>query len=71
MRKNKTKVKPYISGYADKSNYDFSYGASVSKGPLSLSINQSRGVGYTPETDVNLSLSIPITQRAKGNRKKL
>lgn len=71
MRKNKTKVKPYISGYADKSNYDFSYGTSVSKGPLSLSINQSRGVGYTPETDVNLSLSIPITQRAKGKRKKL
>lgn len=71
MRKNKTRVNPYASGTADKSGYDVNYGVSITKGPVSVNVSQSRGTGYTPETDVNLSLSIPITRRVKDKRKKL
>lgn len=70
MRKNKTKVNPYVSGTASKSGYDANYGVFIKKGPVSVDISQSRGTGYGPETDINLSLNIPITSK-KNKRKKL
>jgi|DEB19_MinimDraft_3_1074340.scaffolds.fasta_scaffold02460_2 outer membrane usher protein FimD/PapC len=63
MRKNK--VKPYVSGSGSKSSYDVNYGVSVSKGNLSVDVSQSRGSGYSPETTVNVGLSVPITKRMK------
>jgi len=71
MRKNKPKLNPYISGTAGKSGFDVNYGVSVSKGPVTLDVSQSAGTGYSPETDINLSVSIPITKRVKDKRKKL
>jgi hypothetical protein len=72
MRKpSKIKVNPYLSGTAGKSGFDVNYGVSISKGPVTLDVSQSTGTGYKPETDINLSVSIPITKRVKDKRKKL
>lgn len=71
MRKNKAKINPYLSGTVGKSGFDVNYGVSISKGPVTLDVSQSAGTGYLPETDVNLSVSIPITKRLKDKRKKL
>jgi outer membrane usher protein FimD/PapC len=71
MRKNKIKVKPFASGIIQKPGYDLSYGTSVSKGPLSVNVSQSKGTGYRPETEVSVSMSIPITRRIKQKGKKL
>jgi hypothetical protein len=69
MRKNKLKVNPYLSGSAQKSSVDAYYGATISKGPLSLDIGQGVGTGYKPETDITFSVSIPITKRVKSKKK--
>jgi hypothetical protein len=73
MRKNKSKVKvnPYASGVAGANGYDVNYGVTVSKGPVSLDINQNRGTGYTPETSVNMNINIPITKKTRIKGKKL
>ena len=73
VRKNKSKVKvnPYVSGIAGANGYDVNYGVTVSKGPVSLDINQNRGTGYTPETNINMNVNIPITKKTRFKGKKL
>ena len=71
MRKNKMKINPYVSGTAGKSGFDVNYGVSVNKGPVTLDISQSRGTGYMPETDISMTVNIPITKRVKHKGKKL
>lgn len=71
MRKNKVKAKPFMSGVIQKSGYALNYGASVSKGPVSVNVSQGRGTGYSPESEINVSMSIPITKRVKKKGKKL
>jgi hypothetical protein len=71
LKPRKIKVNPYLSGTAGKSGFDVNYGVSISKGPVTLDVSQSAGTGYKPETDINLSVSIPITKRVKDKRKRL
>lgn len=71
MRNNKIKINPYLSGTIEKSKLDVNYGVSVNKGPVTLDVNQSAGNGYMPETNINLSVSIPITKKLKNKRKKI
>jgi hypothetical protein len=70
MRNSKLKVKPYGSLVASPtSGYDASAGATISKGPLSVSVTRSKGSDYQAETNVDVNLSFPITKKVKIKHK--
>ena len=70
MRNSKLKVKPYGSLVASPtSGYDVSAGATISKGPLSVSVTRSKGSDYQAETNVDVNLSFPITKKVKTKHK--
>lgn len=67
----KTSLHPYASANVNKYGYDANVGTQVSKGPVSLDIGTSFGSGYKPETDIIMSVNIPITKRVKSKKTKL
>lgn len=70
MRNSKLKVKPYGSLIASPtSGYDVSTGATVSKGPLSVSVTRSKGSDYSAETNIDVNMSFPITKKVKMKNK--
>lgn len=69
LKPSKIKVNPYLSGTGSKNRYDISGGVTMSRGPVSLDISTSSGSDYNPETDITLSVNIPITKRVKNKRK--
>ncbi len=70
MRNSKLKVKPYGNIVASPtSGYDASVGATVSKGPLSVSVTESKGSDYPAEMNVDVNMSFPITKRVKSKYK--
>jgi hypothetical protein len=70
MRNSKLKVKPYGSLVASPtSGYDASVGATISKGPLSVSVTESKGSDYEAEMNVDVNMSFPITKRVKSKYK--
>lgn len=70
MRNSKLKVKPYGSLIASPtSGYDASAGATISKGPLSVSVTRSKGSNYSAETNIDVNMSFPITKKVKLKNK--
>lgn len=70
MRNSKLKVKPYGSLIASPtSGYDASAGATISKGPLSVSVTRSKGSDYSAETNIDVNMSFPITKKVKLKNK--
>lgn len=70
MRNSKLKVKPYGSLIASPtSGYDASAGATISKGPLSVSVTKSKGSDYATETNIDVNMSFPITKKVKLKNK--
>lgn len=70
MRNSKLKVKPYGNLVASPtSGYDASVGATISKGPLSVSITESKGSDYKAETNIDVNMSFPITRKIKEKSK--
>ncbi len=70
MRNSKLKVKPYGRLIASPtSGYDASAGATISKGPLSVSLTGSKGSDYSAETNIDVNMSFPITKKVKLKNK--
>lgn len=69
LKPSKIKVNPYLSGTGSKNRYDIVGGVTISRGPVSLDVSTATGSDYKPETDINLSVNIPITKRVKNKRK--
>jgi hypothetical protein len=70
MRNSKLKINPYANVVASPtSGYEASVGATVSKGPLSVSVTRSKGSDYSAETNVDVNMSFPITKKVKIKHK--
>jgi hypothetical protein len=69
--KNWMSVQPYAEGYAGKGKYEGYLGTKVSKGPFSLDVGTGIGTAFKPETDVTLSINIPITKKVKSKKNKI